>query len=207
MKANVDRVVAAIHDLPLSDQRRLIAIAGPPASGKSTLAEHVQKRLQDTGIQCGLVPMDGFHLDNDVLQARGLLARKGSPETFDVKGFRTLVERLFNEDTVQIPLFDRANDCVRPNAETIKPSEKIVLVEGNYLLLDDPAWQPLRKFWTLKIFTSPSIHTLQKRLIDRWLKHGLDHSAAKKRAKGNDLVNAKLILQKINQDTIDVHLK
>ena len=206
LETKVDRVVAAIGDLDTSDARLLVAIAGPPGSGKSTLAEHVQKRLQENGTPCGLVPMDGFHLDNDVLRARGLYSKKGAPQTFDAEGFHALVERLCSEDTVQYPLFDRENDRVSLDAATITYKERIVLVEGNYLFLDDPAWRPLSKFWALKVFISPSIETLEMRLIERWLIQGLNQSAAKKRAEENDLVNARLVFAQRSETRADIEL-
>ena len=79
----VDRIFCRIQLLARSNRRTLIAIGGPPASGKSTLAETLQERLNEQSMPCGLVPMDGFHLDNEILNARGLLSRKGAPETFD----------------------------------------------------------------------------------------------------------------------------
>ena len=109
-------IAAAIADraeaLPKPPQRRnLIAVVGPPASGKTTVASTLLRVLNARGVPTGLVAMDGFHLDNTVLDARSLRARKGAPETFDLAGFSSLLTRLAVEDEVIAPTFDRARDA------------------------------------------------------------------------------------------------
>ncbi|MFM2282162.1 MAG: Pantothenate kinase, partial [Pseudomonadota bacterium] len=78
-----------------SERRSLTAIAGPPGAGKSTLAERLADQLNeaDPG-SAAILPMDGYHFDDMVLVPRGLRARKGAPETFDVAGFSVMLERL-----------------------------------------------------------------------------------------------------------------
>ncbi|MEM7243568.1 MAG: AAA family ATPase [Pseudomonadota bacterium] len=201
---HVDQVVAAVENLEGRKERHLIAIAGPPASGKSTLAENVQQRLEQNGTPCGLVPMDGFHLDNDILRQRGLLARKGAPETFDVEGFGALVALLRHEDDVSIPLFNRVGDCVDQDAGSIVAAQRHVLVEGNYLFLNRPGWRALNAFWSFKVFLAPPSKELERRLIERWIDHGLDQNAAEKRATENDLVNANLVLEHTDCSTMDL---
>lgn len=200
----VDRIVSAVEGLEVNEARVFIAIAGPPASGKSTLAEKLKQRLQQDGTPCGLVSMDGFHLDNETLKRRGLLSRKGAPETFDVEGFRALLARLCHEDDVPIPHFDRARDCVVQAAETIGAKQRHVIVEGNYLFLDVPDWSTLGRFWSLAIFIEPEINVLEERLIQRWLDHGFTREKAQERALGNDIVNANLIAAKSNRSAVDL---
>lgn len=166
--------------------RLLVAIAGPPGAGKSTLAEGLAQQIDGAAV----VPMDGFHLDNRVLQARGLLARKGAPETFDVAGFSAVVTRLQGEDEVVIPVFDRARDIAIAGARVIGPDVRVVLVEGNYLLLDAPPWRALAPCWGLTIGIEVPMAVLTARLIQRWRDHGLDMAAATARAMGNDIPNA-----------------
>ncbi len=90
--------------------RKLIAIAGAPASGKSVLGAALRDELRRNGVRAELVPMDGFHLDNRLLDARGLRARKGALETFYVAGFIALVQRLRTQAELFYPLFDREHD-------------------------------------------------------------------------------------------------
>ncbi len=116
--------------------RPMIGIAGPPASGKSTLAHALAERTG--GIA---VPMDGFHLDNPILEARGLRSRKGAPETFDAAGFLSLVRRLKEGDEVFAPLFDRERELAIAGALVVPEEAPLVVLEGNYLLLDQPVWR------------------------------------------------------------------
>ncbi len=192
----VDEILATIHAKAEGGGRLLVGIAGPPGVGKSTLADTLCTRLTDSGYEAAIVPMDGFHLDNDVLRQRGLLDRKGAPETFDAEGFVSLVARLReNRGPIAIPLFDREADCVRPDAQTITRSSRILLLEGNYLLLDRPPWSRIPPLLDLSVFISASMETLRSRLIHRWLEHGYDTIRAEKRAESNDIPNAKLVLE------------
>jgi len=189
MKQALDRITAAIavKDGP---GRVLVAIAGPPGSGKSTTAEALAAQIAGAVV----VPMDGFHLDNAVLAARGLLARKGAPETFDVAGFATMVSRLRGQDEVTIPVFDRTRDIAVAGARVIGPDAQVLLIEGNYLLLDEAPWRDLAPFWDVTIAIDVPIAVLEARLTQRWLDHGLDEAAARARAMGNDIPNARRVV-------------
>ena len=91
--------------------RYIVAIAGPPGAGKTTLAQALRLSLKEKSIQAKIISMDGFHLDNSILAERNLLDRKGAPATFDTAGFIHLINRLTNfEDNVVIPEFDRNKD-------------------------------------------------------------------------------------------------
>lgn len=206
LDAQADRVVSAARDLDPLQDRIMIAIGGPPASGKSTLAKLVQDRLQDLNVPCGMVPMDGFHLDNQTLKQRGLLARKGAPETFDAVGFASLIEKIRRDETVLIPLFDRQKDCVIQNAGTISAVQRHVVVEGNYLFLKTPGWADLSSHWSLSVFLSPDFPVLEERLVQRWLDHGMDPKAAKHRAQSNDLANAKFVQENSDLSRVDLIL-
>lgn len=169
--------------------RRLIALCGPPASGKSTLSEELAALIPDSCV----VPMDGFHLDNRLLELRGLLPRKGAPETFDVRGFKHLIERLKTEDEVIFPVFDRALDRAIAGAGVVARQTETVVVEGNYLLLDAPGWRDLAELWDLSISLDVAEPVLRKRLLQRWRDHGLSEAEAEKRTEENDLPNARYV--------------
>ena len=192
MKSNVSdiqNVVDAIRRVPLNQGRRIVAIAGPPASGKSTFAGQLQDRIPGACV----LPMDGFHRDNADLAAQGLLARKGAPQTFDVAGLESLVLMLRVQQKISFPTFDRARDCVVLGGGEIRPSDHTILVEGNYLLLNHAPWDRLRLHWDMSITLDVPIATLRERLVKRWLKHGQDPKSALKRAESNDLPNARFI--------------
>ena len=176
------------------DGRKIIAIAGAPASGKSVLGAALRDGLWHMGWRAELVPMDGFHLDNRILDARGLRARKGAPETFDVAGFTALVQRLRTQEEVVYPLFDRSQDLAIAGAGVIAPDCEVIIIEGNYLLFDEEPWSHLAALWDVSIWLDTSEETTRQRCIARWLAHGHDADAARLRAEGNDLANARRII-------------
>ena len=178
-------------------RRRLVALAGAPASGKSTLATELADRLTRNGNLSKVVPMDGFHLHNQILLDRNLLPRKGAPETFDVAGFKSLVARLQVEPEVICPIFDRERDIAIAGAEVVSASCETVILEGNYLLFDHQDWQDLKPCWDLSIWLDVPLSVLSERLIERWLVHGLSPEEAEKRASDNDLANARLVSTKL----------
>nr|WP_268821714.1 (d)CMP kinase [Octadecabacter dasysiphoniae] len=189
---------------PLRDGpgRVLVAIAGPPASGKTTLATELARRLNAQKCETSVVPQDGFHLDNQVLEARGDLARKGAPHTFDGAGFVHLMRRLKERVDVAIPEFDRTRDIAIAGAKVVPASAEVVIVEGNYLLFDDAPWFNLAPMWTLSVRLDVPIAELRARLIQRWLGHGFSRTAATRRATTNDVPNAQSVLDKALPATI-----
>lgn len=186
-----ERVLAT----PRKGARRLVALAGAPASGKSTLAKALADHLTASGTPAQVVPMDGFHLHNQILVDRDLLNRKGAPETFDATGFLQLVIRLRTEAEVFYPLFDRERDIAIAGAGYMDAACDTVVFEGNYLLYDAPIWRDLRHCWDLALRLDVPEPILQDRLVARWLTHGLSPEQAKTRADENDLRNARLIME------------
>jgi pantothenate kinase len=180
--------------------RRLVAIAGPPGAGKSTVSETLCTGLnQHAPDFARILAMDGFHFDDRVLQARGLRARKGAPETFDVDGLVAMLDRLRADDgrDVAVPVFDRALEIARASAEIIPAATRIVIVEGNYLLLDDPdypTWASLARRFDVTAMLEVPRARLAERLAARWRGFGLDDAAVTAKVQGNDLVNADLII-------------
>ena len=187
-------LVASILNAPQQGQRRIVAIAGPPGSGKSTIAKALVPLVAQAGVIAQVVPMDGFHLDNSILLERNLIDVKGSPDTFDVRGFAELISRLGNEPEIIFPKFDRDNALAIAGAGFVSEECDLVLVEGNYLLLDAPFWRDLWKYWDFSIFLDVESKLLRERLVQRWLDQGLSLDQAKKRVNDNDLVNLKTVV-------------
>lgn len=190
-------LVSAILARAADTKRLVVAIAGPPGAGKSTvsatLCAAINARDPDAAV---VVPMDGFHLDNAILDARDMRKRKGSPPTFDCAGFEVMLRRLREggEDIV-IPLFDRKLDLARAGADIVKADQRILLVEGNYLLLDQAPWNRLEPLFDMTIFLQVDRLELENRLVQRWLGFGYNVGSAQARALSNDMPNADLVLE------------
>ncbi|MFV0360345.1 nucleoside/nucleotide kinase family protein [Tropicimonas sp.] len=177
--------------------RRLVAIAGAPGSGKSTLADRLcgEINARRPGI-AAVLPMDGYHFDDMVLEARGDRARKGAPFTFDVGGFRAMLARLRDEAdrTVAVPVFDRSIEIARAGARLIGPEVRLILVEGNYLLLDRDLWRELGPFFDLTVFLDVPREVLHTRLRRRWERFGMPPETMRRQLEGNDFVNIETVL-------------
>ena len=184
-----------VEQLPAAQLRNVISISGPPASGKSTIATALCNELNLRGIPTGLVAMDGFHLDNSILEARDLRDQKGAPETFDLAGFSALIARLSQEPEVIVPTFDRERDISVGASAVVTPDMTTAVVEGNYLLLDAPGWRELSNYWTLSVSLSLELSELERRLVERWLQLGFNDTDAREKVLMNDLPNAKRVLR------------
>ena len=171
----------------LPGERVLVAVVGPPASGKSTLAEGAVRLM---GEEAALVPMDGFHLDDAVLRAKGLLERKGAPQTFDLGGLSRTLAAIRAGGEVFVPVFDRAREEAIAAKGVVPEAARVVVVEGNWLLLDRPGWRDLGP-WDLTVRLDVPEAELRARLEARWA--GLDPEARRAKIEGNDLPNARLV--------------
>lgn len=184
------RILEGAHGL----RRIIIALAGPPGAGKSTLSERLLAVLP-VG-EAALVPMDGFHFDNAVLDVMGLRNRKGAPETFDCDGLAAMLRRIRSgRQPVAVPVFDREADLARAGAAIIPADTRIVLVEGNYLLLDRSPWSELMPLFDLTIFIDVPMAELERRLLARWRDLGRSEEEASAWVDGNDLPNARLVIE------------
>ncbi len=193
---NAEELALSIAELAKNESRFLVAIAGPPGSGKSTLAIALSSELLARGETSRVIQMDGFHLDNSNLSKKGLLSRKGASQTFDADGFIDFISRIATgEDNVAVPAFDRDKDLVVTGAAMVTNEDHILIVEGNYLLIEERPWSNLEPFWNETIFINPGLDVLQERLITRWLEHGLGLEQAQKRALSNDIPNAQYVVE------------
>lgn len=189
----VDRADLPGHIRQLEGGRALIAIVGAPGAGKSHLAAELAAALnaREAG-SAAVVPMDGFHRDNDWLDAEGLRARKGAPETFDVAAFHEALLALKTDQGAQsLPGFDRDADAVVAGAIVVPQSARFLLIEGNYLLLTRPGWRDLALLFDLTIRIAVPEAELRRRLAHRWA--ALPEAEARARIEDNDLPNGRLI--------------
>lgn len=191
--ADPDALADRIRALAADRDRLLVGLTGGPGSGKSTLAETLQRTL---GPVAAVVPMDGFHLAQAVLASHGTAEVKGAPHTFDGAGYLALLRRLRTETdgVVYAPTFDRSLEEPIAGAIPVGPDIRIVLTEGNYLLLDTPPWRDVAALLDAVWFLDPGDDQRVQRLVDRHVRFGRTAEQAVRRATvGSDADNAVLI--------------
>ena len=176
----------------LGPGRTLLGICGAPGAGKSTLAERLVTAL---GEEAAYVGMDGFHLAQIELTRLNRTARKGAPDTFDAAGYVNLLSRLKTQTTTTVyaPQFRREIEEPIAGAVPIHPEHRIVVTEGNYLLLSEEPWRQVRTLLTETWFLSPNETTRRERLIARHEAFGRTPAEARERTLGSDERNAVLI--------------
>lgn len=201
--------------MQLKDSQHWVGIAGGPGSGKSTLAVAVMMRVNDAlGDElCVVLPMDGYHYSRQQLKdmaASGecsfddLLARRGSPWTFDGEGFVAALTAAKARRAASLPVYSRKLSDPVPDGVQLRASHKIVLVEGNYLLnWEDPKWSGLREVFDERWFIScahpeQQRQRLIKRHLETWTPEkermwGVGEVGAAKKADSNDVLNAQFV--------------
>lgn len=202
MSADAAAIVAQIPDELPKDRRFVVAIAGPPAAGKSTLASAVVTAL---GEQAGLLAMDGFHFDNDILDERGHRSRKGAPHTFDVAAYAMTLRALCEspKTALSVPVYDRSLGAARNCALIVEPHHRILVTEGNYLLLRDAPWKGLSQWFDLTVWLDVPLSTIDERIRTRWVLAGHPAEEVERRAEENDLPNARTVVsQSVEADVI-----
>jgi pantothenate kinase len=184
---------AIVVECASASKRTIIGIIGKPGGGKSTLSKYLLKGMDPTLVS--VVPMDGFHLSNKVLKELGRSDRKGAQDTFDVKGFTTLIERikLDSADPIYYPIFDRSIEESIAAQGVVYPSTRVIIVEGNYLMHDKDGWQEISPLLDQSWYAFLDEDIRISRLISRHIAFGKDPESAKAWAKGSDQVNAELI--------------
>ncbi len=184
-------VLGTVREAASKRTRTVVGIVGAPGAGKSTLAAQLVDRL---GAEAALLPMDGFHLPQRRLVELGRRDRMGAPDTFDIPGFLSVLRRVrANDGAVLAPGFDRTVEEPVPDAIRIGPEHSVVVVEGNYLLLDIGGWEGVSELLDVTFFVEVPRDVRLRRLIDRHIAFGKAPDAARAWALGPDERNAELI--------------
>ena len=181
------------ESLNRSTDRYLIGIVGKPGAGKSTLSAYLLEELHSSEVT--VVPMDGYHLSNAVLQALGRADRKGATDTFDVAGFASLLQRIRDEKSVDVyyPVFDRSIEESIAAQGVVTKETKVVIVEGNYLLHDSGGWEAISELLDELWFIDVDDEKRLERLIARHIAYGKSPADAQSWSRGSDEVNARTI--------------
>ncbi|GAA3828632.1 nucleoside/nucleotide kinase family protein [Nocardioides panacisoli] len=187
----LDDLVGRAHALVRPGRRAVLGLCGPPGAGKSTLAARLVGALGEAAV---VVPLDGFHLHDEELARLGRSDRKGAPDTFDVGGYVALLRRLREEDTVHAPVFDRDRELALAGAIAVLPQHRLVVTEGNYLLLDQPGWRDVRGLLDECWYVDLSDAVRVPRLIARHVQHGRTPADAEEWVRRSDESNARLVV-------------
>ena len=172
--------------------RVLLGLVGAPGAGKSTLASALQAAFEDIAV---VLPMDGYHLANSELQRLGRAGRKGAPDTFDAAGYLALLQRLRQAPmaTVYAPEFRREIEEAIAGAIAIEPHHRLVITEGNYLLVDDGPWAGVLPLLDEAWFVDVDDGLRNARLASRHEAFGRSPDEARQWVAQTDEPNARLV--------------
>uniref|UniRef100_A0A0D9Y165 Phosphoribulokinase/uridine kinase domain-containing protein n=1 Tax=Leersia perrieri TaxID=77586 RepID=A0A0D9Y165_9ORYZ len=212
-EALAEHLFSVLKNIEHLDSKYIVGIAGPPGAGKSTVASEVVQRVNKRWSQkhengsslvsteeiATMLPMDGFHLYRSQLDAmedpKEAHARRGAPWTFDPSRFLKCLKTLREEGSVYAPSFDHGVGDPVENDIFVKPQHKLVIVEGNYLLLEEDVWSEIRALFDEKWFIDIDIDVSMQRVLKRHIATGKEPDVAAWRISYNDQPNAELIMK------------
>jgi pantothenate kinase len=210
---NLDALVDRATALTSGRRRALLGIAGAPGAGKTTLAQQLVDAVNTRAGQQSasapfavLVPMDGFHLADVELRRQNLLSRKGAPETFDAAGYVALLRRLraADEDVTYAPAFERQLEQPLAGAIAVQRAVRLVVTEGNYLLLPDHPWTRVRALLDEAWMCQADDDVRRHRLVARHVAYGKSPADAERWVAKVDEPNALLVEQRSSQADVVV---
>lgn len=190
---DIDKITRHLERRLAHGERCIVGVTGPPGVGKSTFVERLAGRFQPAP---PVVGMDAFHLSHDYLGTAGLVHRKGAHYTFDAWGYVATIRRINRQSADEIvfaPRFDRSIEDSIAAMVPVSIDDRLVLTEGNYLLLDIHPWNELRNILSLTIYLDLDEQTRLDRLIRRHIEFGKTQEHAERHVRESDQVNALLV--------------
>ncbi|WBB54964.1 nucleoside/nucleotide kinase family protein [Verrucosispora sp. WMMD573] len=202
---SVEALLERARGLADAGPRQLLGITGAPGAGKSTLATQV---VEAVGPAAQLVPMDGFHLAQDELRRLGRELRKGSVDTFDANGYVSLLRRLRRKEPTSVwaPQFRRDLEEPIAGAIEVPPEVRLVVTEGNYLLIPNWPWDEIRALLHEAWFLDLDADLRRQRLVARHMAYGRSEQDARAWALGSDEANAALVADTADRADLVVRL-
>ncbi|TIA86904.1 hypothetical protein E3P99_03537 [Wallemia hederae] len=192
-----------------SNERYLVGVGGFPGSGKSSFTKHLTDTFTSHGVKAVAISMDGWHYTRDQLSKfpdpTAAFARRGAPHTFDADAYTQFIHSLKSEPRVQLqaPTFSHSLKDPTPGGTQVDPSVEVVIIEGNYVLLDEERWIDAARTLDKKVWIDVDEEETKQRLVKRHLDSGIckDIEEAVQRAELNDLDNGRYARSKLVPDT------
>lgn len=180
-----------------SEARRVwIGLCGSPGSGKTTLGLSLQKEVSASGLECAYIPMDGYHIRLEDLKKMGeeAVLKRGAPYTFEATRFVDDLRKAKGRDRSSFPGFDHARKDPEEDMHHIEPSTRVVICEGNYLLLDSSPWDELAEIFDETWFLHCPMNQLKARLAQRHAEAwNWEIERARERVESYDYLNMELV--------------
>ena len=198
---DLEQLADRARGLVTGGRRAVLGITGAPGAGKTTLAVDLVRALTPrppaglTGAWVAHVPMDGFHLADVELDRLALRDRKGAPDTFDALGYTALLRRLHEDvdEMIYAPAFERVIEQPIAGAIPVPKDARLIISEGNYLLLDQPPWSGVRSLCTEVWYVELDRPERLRRLVERHIRFGKDEATAVAWSTGTDERNAAVV--------------